>query len=46
MSVTFRSIPLEEGVFLVATDAAWSNRDDLRSQGGHMLLFADKELER
>ena len=46
MTVTFKSIPLETGVFLLATDSSWANADDLRSQAGHCILFADGRLER
>ena len=31
MSVAFHSIPLESGLFLLATDASWANTGDLRS---------------
>ena len=31
MSVTYHSIPIESGVFLLATDASWANAQNLRS---------------
>ena len=46
MTVTFKSIDLRSAAFLLATDASWSNNPDLRSQAGHMILFADNKLER
>ena len=46
MTVTFQSIPLEEGMFLVATDASWSNADDLKSQAGHVILFAHEDVSK
>ena len=44
MSETYQSIPIEQGVFLVATDASWANAQALRSQGGHVLMFASADL--
>ena len=45
MSVTYHSIPLESGLFLLATDASWANTGDLRSQAGHVIMFGDASLE-
>ena len=45
MSVTFKSISLDQAVFLLATDASWANGEDLRSQGGHVIMLADASLE-
>ena len=45
MSVVFHSIPLDEGTFLLATDASWSIAGDLRSQAGHVILFGEQKLE-
>ena len=39
MSVRYRG-----SVFMLATDASWSNNPDLRSQAGHWILFADSKL--
>ena len=44
MQVAYRSIPLESGVFLLATDASWAICKGLKSQAGHMIMFADSSL--
>ena len=44
MSIHYKSIPLEKGVFLLATDASWANGEDLRSQAAHVILFAEEQL--
>jgi hypothetical protein len=33
---------LDRGVFVLSTDASWSNCDDLRSQGGYFVALADE----
>ena len=45
MTVTYKSIALEHAIFLLATDASWANSEDLRSQGGHVIMMADAALE-
>ena len=45
MTATCKSIPLETGVFLLATHASWADADDARSQRGHCIMFADGRLE-
>ena len=44
VNIVVQSIPLHRGVFLVASDASWANGEDLRSQAGYMVLFADKDI--
>ena len=46
MRVTYRSIAMSDAVLLLATDASWPNAQDLRSQGGHMILFAERAWSR
>ena len=45
MAVTFKSVPLDQAVFMLATDASWANDEDLGSQGGHVIMLADALLE-
>ena len=42
IQITIRPIPLDRGVFVLSTDASWSNCDDLRSQGGYFVALADE----
>lgn len=41
-----RSIPLCNAQFLLATDASWANTSELKSQGGYMTLFTEKEINK
>ena len=42
--ITYHSIPISHGEFLLATDASWANANDLRSQAGYMIMFCNKEI--
>ena len=45
ITIRYKSIPLEKGVMLLATDASWANGSDLRSQAAHVILFGDDRLQ-
>ena len=45
ITMRYKSIPLEKGVMLLATDASWANGSDLRSQAAHVILFGDDRLQ-
>eukprot|EP00435_Cladocopium_sp_Y103_P072500 s192_g40.t1 len=44
VQITIRSIPLEQGSFMVATDASWCNLEDLKSQAGYFTFFGTKQM--
>ena len=44
VKIIFQSIPLEQGVFLVASDASWANTENLTSQAGYMVCFSEKKI--
>ena len=44
IKIVFQSIPLEQGVFLVVSDASWANTESLTSQAGYMVCFSEKKI--
>lgn len=44
VSVTIKSIPLDDGMVVVTSDASWANCSDLSSQAAYMTLFAHKQV--
>lgn len=44
VKITFRSIPIQDAVLVVSTDASWSNTETLGSQAGFVTLFANKKI--
>lgn len=45
VQVWIRSIPLDEGALLVASDASWANNENLASQAGYMVCFAHQSIK-
>lgn len=44
LRLTIRSIPLENCMVVVSTDASWSNCEDLRSQAGYVIAVTDRRI--
>lgn len=44
VQVTIRSIPLSESTLFLATDASWSNNEDLKSQAGYFIGLSHRDL--
>ncbi|OLP98957.1 Protein CbbX [Symbiodinium microadriaticum] len=43
--ITFQPIPISQVMFLAASDASWSNNDDLKTQAGYMTMAVDREIQ-
>jgi IS30 family transposase len=43
--VTIKSIPLEQSVITVTSDASWANCDDLSSQAAYMVMLSHRDLQ-
>ena len=43
--ILVKSIPIEDAMIVVSTDASWSNTDTLGSQAGYFIMMADKKLK-
>lgn len=44
VKVTIKSIPMDDALVLVTSDASWANCQDLSSQAGYMILFSQKDV--
>ena len=44
VEIIIRNTPINNGSFLVATDASWANTEDLKSQAGYFVFFGTKQM--
>ena len=45
VKITFQAIPASRVMFLAASDASWSNTDDLKTQAGYMTMAVDRDIQ-